>query len=292
MNDSQNRENDYHDPGKDAFPAGAVIPVSYQYNLLSDHQRLKATKQAIDAVVSEGDVVADLGAGSGILACLAAQKAKKVYAVEMDSAVYKQARNRLSRKNIINVEYLQGDARTIELPQRVDVVICEMLDTGLIAEHQVPVMNHAVNALLKEQGQVLPCRAITTGKLIWSDYSFCGMDFRFPHFEEWGSRDSVSYSKEKELHKALFHSTNNREVETTATFQAERAGPVNGIQLNTYVLFAEEQGWVGSSPWLNPPLNLPFHQDIWVKEGAKIRIELQYVLSGGIESIRHQVSVL
>lgn len=49
----------------------------WHYSLLTDYERLAIFKNAIERVVDEDDVVFDLGTGSGILAMIAAKKAKK-----------------------------------------------------------------------------------------------------------------------------------------------------------------------------------------------------------------------
>ncbi|MFC7043778.1 methyltransferase domain-containing protein [Halonotius sp. GCM10025705] len=126
------------------FPSGPVIPLVYQYNLLSDDQRLSTIKEAIDEHIETGDVVADLGAGVGVLSYLASDKAKKVYAVEMDREVFEEGSRIMENEGLDNVEYIRDDARAVDLPEKVDVILCEMLDTALVAELQVPVMNYAI----------------------------------------------------------------------------------------------------------------------------------------------------
>lgn len=271
------------------FPSGPVIPLVYQYNLLSDEQRLSAIKEAIDEHVSEEDVVADLGAGAGVLSYLAAEKANQVYAVEMEREVYEKGQELLGNEGIENVEYIHGDARDVELPEKVDVVMCEMLDTALAAELQVPVMNFAVENLCKDDFTVIPVEAKTSVKLIQSDYEFYGGTFRLPHFEEYGSRESESFSEENYYHHVRFDEQNTELVEQKVILTATKNGEVNGMQLNTDVRFGENLDFVGASPWLDAPLNLPFNDVYRVEVGDKITIELSYQLGGGLNNITYDV---
>ena len=267
------------------FPSGPIIPLVYQYNLLSDGDRLGALNDAIEQVIRPGDVVADLGSGAGVLSFLAADRADKVYAVEVDREVHERSREILSREGADNVEHLCRDARNVQLPEPVDVVMCEMLDTGLAAELQVPVMNYAVESLLADGGRVIPRKAVSTVRAIRSDYSFHGGEFRLPHFEEYGSRESMSYSRESAFHRIEFDRVNDLDVESTVSLEAERSGIVNGIQLRTYVQFGSGMDWTGASPWLNPPLNLPLAEDLGVEKGQTMTVSIRYRLGGGLNDI-------
>lgn len=271
------------------FPSGPVIPLIYQYNLLSDEQRLSAIKKAIDKHVSENDVVADLGAGVGVLSYLASKSAETVYAVEMDREVYEKGREIMSDIGAKNVEYVRGDARNVDLPEKVDVVMCEMLDTALAAELQVPVMNYAVDELCAEKSTVIPAEAKTSAKLIQSDYEFYGGTFRLPHFEEYGSRESDSFSDENTYHQIRFDEKNSTLVEKQITLTATKSGRVNGMQLNTDVRFGDGLPYTGASPWLDAPLNLPFDSDINVDAGQEVVIKLSYQLGGGLNNITYDV---
>lgn len=277
---------------KEEFPSGPVIPLVYQFNLLSDENRMGALKEAINDVVTEGDIVADLGAGAGILSYLAARQADRVYAVEVNQDVYEHGQRIIKNQSVDNVVYIQGDARSESLPEQVDVVMCEMLDTALIAELQVPVMNRAVRSLLKSDGKTIPHGARTTVSLIETDYRFFGGEFRLPHFEEYGSRESRTLSDKNEYHNICFQRQNDLFVNEIVTVTASESGIVNGIQLNTFVQFSENIEETEGSSWLNPPLNLPTETDIPVDTGDKLEVNLKYELGGGLNNIDYSVSKL
>ena len=129
--------------------------------MIRDQIRTEAFKRAIEAVVRPGDVVLDVGAGSGVLSMFAARAgASRVYAVEQTSiAVLAQelvAANRLSDV----IEVIQGDAMDIELPGRVDVIVSEWLGGFGIDEGMLVPVIAARDRWLKPGGIMIP-RSVT-----------------------------------------------------------------------------------------------------------------------------------
>src|SRR4249919_1094887 len=96
--------------------------------MICDRVRTEAFRRAIDSVVRPGDIVLDVGAGSGILSVFAARAgAARVYAVEQTSiAVLAQE---LATANEVEqiVHVIHDDVLNVEPPERVDVVVSEWL---------------------------------------------------------------------------------------------------------------------------------------------------------------------
>lgn len=107
--------------------------------MLLDHRRVDLYARAIAAVVQPGDVVADIGAGSGLLAALAARAgARRVFAIERGPVAH-LARKILQENGLDGVvEVLRGDAREVTLPEPPTVLLSETLgnfgiDEGTLA---------------------------------------------------------------------------------------------------------------------------------------------------------------
>lgn len=151
--------------------------TDFPYACLIDNQRTLAYKKAILETVQPGDTVVDIGSGSGILAFFAAAAgAKKVYAVEIDHFLAESLRQSIQANSLENViEVVEGDALKVELPKEVNVLLAEIIETGLLEEMQLKVMNH-----LRETGviglntKVLPAAYETFIKLIDIENSFYG----------------------------------------------------------------------------------------------------------------------
>jgi predicted RNA methylase len=124
---------------------------------LYDIERTKQWKEAIEDVVKQGDIVVDAGAGTGILGVFAAlDGAKKVYSVELQPRFCKIIEN-MARKNGVSkkIVVINSNAANVELPEKVDVVICELLCTGQFFEPQVHIINH-LRKFFKPGAKLIP----------------------------------------------------------------------------------------------------------------------------------------
>lgn len=151
--------------------------TDFPYMCLKDEKRTIAFREAIRRVVKPGDVVVDVGAGSGILSFFAVEAgAKKVYAVEFEPLLAKMLRksivmNGLSEK----VQVVEANILTAELPTSVDVVIAEIIDTGLIDEMQLLAMNSLrKRGIITSTTRLLPSKYHTFAELMYTDNEYYG----------------------------------------------------------------------------------------------------------------------
>ncbi len=103
--------------------------------MLVDRVRMSAFAAAIEQGVKPGDVVVDVGSGSGILALLCAKAgARRVYALERGPMV--EIVREAARDNGLDsvIEVIRGDARDIKLPLAPNVLVSEMIGSFGIDE--------------------------------------------------------------------------------------------------------------------------------------------------------------
>ena len=141
----------------ESLELGQFIPLHYHHNMLNDTLRMKGFREAINLVVKPGAKVLELGGGTGVQSFFAAQKAQKVYCVERNPELVSAARSFLAKNiNGGKVEVIQADALHYLPPEPVDVVICEMLHTGLLREKQMPVIDSFKKRYWEKFGSPLP----------------------------------------------------------------------------------------------------------------------------------------
>ena len=122
-----------------------------------DARKLAAYQQALDNVVRPGDVVVDLGAGTGLLGLMAARAgAARVYMVEWGSilgaAQEIAARNGLADRMIP----VHGSSMDVELPELADVVICDQIGGFVYDAGVLEYFHDARRRLLKPGGILVP----------------------------------------------------------------------------------------------------------------------------------------
>ena len=135
--------------------------IEVHRSMICDRVRTGAFRRAIDSVVRPGDIVLDVGAGTGILSLFAARAgAARVYAVERTTvAVLAQelvAANGFGEA----VQVIQGDIMDIELPERVDVIVSEWLGGFGIDEGMLAPVIAARDRWLRPGGVMIP-RSVT-----------------------------------------------------------------------------------------------------------------------------------
>ncbi|MCD6309554.1 MAG: methyltransferase domain-containing protein [Candidatus Eremiobacteraeota bacterium] len=260
----------------------------HHFNLLCD-PRVGIWRTAILREVKEGDVVLELGSGTGILSMFAASRAKKVYAVEVDSRLVEYSRWAIEQAGLSdNITVINKDARELDLPEPVDLVIAEMLDTAMIQEPQVPVLREVLDRVLKPNGRVIPQKVITSIALAYCDYDFYKFKLPLPHFETTEVRKVQKlFSSPVVYHEMDFRKPLEKHLHRELEISIQSTGVANSLKIESETCLIENLV-CDSSHWFNPPLVLPF-PEIEVEEWDKIKVVLDYELGGGLKTLSYEV---
>jgi protein arginine N-methyltransferase 1 len=148
--------------------------LDYHLSMLLDDVRMRAYQEAIASSVRPGDVVVDIGAGTGILSFLACSAgASKVYAIEGGPAI-EVARELCERNGFGDRVVLINEWSTaVDLPEPADLVITETIGNAAIDEGIIAWTIDARNRLLRPGGLVLPqrVRMWTAAVESWDDHA-------------------------------------------------------------------------------------------------------------------------
>ena len=132
--------------------------LSAHEEMLNDTERVAAYHAGIHRHVGEGDVVLDVGTGSGLLAFLAARAgAATVYAVEHSDFIA-VAREVAVRNGITTVRFVQRHSRDYTPPEPVDVLVHEQMGDELFNENMLDNLLDLRDRVLAPGGRILPAR--------------------------------------------------------------------------------------------------------------------------------------
>lgn len=268
--------------------------LEYHRDMVNDRPRTSAYARAIAETVRPGDVVVDIGTGTGILAMLAARAgARTVYAIE-SARVAELARrivaaNRLD-DTVVVVEAVSDD---VTLPERADVLVSEILWNAGLGEGIVASFSDARERLLKPDARIVPARVEMWVAPVQSPAAFAsvetwspdlhGLDFSVVR-DVAADATFVRWFDEEELlapGAAVGAVDVTRAVDTSfageATFEAARDGVLHGLA-----------GWFAAdlSPGVRlsnaPPMRgswmhayLPVREAVAVHAGDPIRAHVE-----------------
>jgi predicted RNA methylase len=140
----------------DTVPRGYATPPIH-VAMLEDQVRTRGFIDALRALVSSGDVVLDIGTGTGVLATAAALAgAARVNAVE-SSAIADMAERIFSVNGVADrVSLVRGRSTKISLPERCNLLVTEMIGNDPLDEHLLEIVDDAKKRLLTPDARLIP----------------------------------------------------------------------------------------------------------------------------------------
>ncbi len=223
----------------------AQIGYENYYQMLSDPVRMQAYKKAIFQIIKPGDIVIDLGTGTGILGLWAIQAgAARVYAIEKTNAI--ELAKSIAQANHCQdkMVFMQKNSLQVSLPEKADVLISETLGSFAIDENTLLFTNDARKRLLKENGKILPqgfdiFACPVESKQAYEKIDFWrhieGLDFS-PAFDLFSGKIMIEQinkqcllSEAKKIASFDLMQDNNPDFHSRHYFPIKKAGKIHGI---------------------------------------------------------------
>ena len=272
---------------------GQFIPVHYHHNMLMDQNRMDAFRNAIRYAVRPGMKVLELGGGTGVLSFFAAQQADKVYCVEFNPDLVREARRFLAMNpNGHKVEVIHADAFDYLPPEPVDVVICEMIHVAMLREKQVEVIEAFKRRYLERFGAPLPLfmpeAVIMAVQPLEQDYAFHGYYAPIVQFQETTAAwpGTVELARPAVYSVLDFATPVDGMIAWQGSFIAERDGLLNALRFVTKNVLAIDEEAGTTIDWLNHYMSLPLARPLEVVAGDEVQVSFEYRAGASIPALQ------
>jgi protein arginine N-methyltransferase 1 len=271
---------------------GQFIPLHYHFNMLDDVRRTGAFEEAIATTVRPGARVVELGGGTGVLSFFAARTAARVWCVERNPDLLREARRLLALNGRAHVvEVVDGDALEYVPPEPVDVVVCEMLHVTLLVEKQIPVIGAFRDNYLAAHGpplpRFLPQAVVQAVQPLEQDFDYHGYLAPTIHFQDPGT----AQPRTTELGGPVVYQTIELAdppapaIAWTGALTTTRAGSLNAIRFITKNLLAILVSEGRSIDWLMNYLVVPLPEAIEVRAGDVVEVAFEYTFGGPLHTL-------
>ena len=138
-----------------------LVPL-WHVPMMNEEARSLPYQQALQAAVTPGKTVLEIGTGSGLLAMMAARAgAGRVVTCEAVPLVAETAVKIIERNGLSDrIRVLAKPSYAVrigdDLPEQADILVHEIFSSELLGEHVLPALEDAKARLLKPGGEVLP----------------------------------------------------------------------------------------------------------------------------------------
>ncbi len=275
-------------------------PIEFHRMLLKAEERMTAYRDAIFAAVRPGDVVLDVGTGSGILSFFACQAgAARVYAVERSNAIILAQKLAAANGFDDRITFLRENAFEFDLPEQVDVIVSELVSKAVTGQKMAETIGHCRDRFLKPGGRIVPAQvslhvAPVALPKVYARYAFpqaAGYGIDFSPGTDWALNQTTSANVPAAAlltpgQVAYVYDASNAPLEdrirAQLIFEPQRAGELHGYcAWFSARLAADEQGEdvplsnhpPGIGAWDN--LFFPLSQPVAVETGTKIELDLK-----------------
>lgn len=255
-----------------------------------DKTRTNAFRDAIFSAVKKGDVVIDSGTGTGILAQFAIDAgASKVYAIEFNRDLYPLLEKEFAKKKYAGkISLFKGSVLDFSCPEKVDGIICEMVDTAMVEEIQIQAMNHLL-PFLKQGGWVLPPLIESFADLVFQKDEFDGQKvetvrYEFQYHPEMKCK---RFSEKIQFHRADFSVQNDDKIKAKITIPVEKSGTINGIRISSVTAFSNGKT-LGTTDSYQVPFILPLKTKS-VERGEVFEISVDYESGTDVNKINYSL---
>ncbi|CAM1350780.1 rRNA adenine N-6-methyltransferase family protein [Tenacibaculum halocynthiae] len=257
------------------------FPEVYYKIMETDEQRVNAFKKAFELNNNFKDaVVCEIGVGTMPLTKLYMPHVKKAYLIENNPDLIPFIKKEVAKHPwAAKVEVIFADALTVELPEKVDHVIGELMSIYCANEFQVQIFQHMRN-YLKPKGKLFPNRIVNFARLCEAE-----IDEDIHHYPVMFTRHQPMFLSQQFLVNEIELLKEKKQgVKLSFSVPVLFTGKVNALYLESYVEVTEGANFTGTDS-LMPPTVLKTTNTLDVKAGDLIHIDFSFDYGSSLDKI-------
>ncbi len=260
------------------------FPPIYYKIMETDAVRVGAFQKAFEQYDFTDKVVCEAGVGTLALTQHFLDKVEKAYLIENNPDLRAFIEQKIKEKGWEDkVVLLFGDAMQIELPEKVDYIVGELMSIYCGNEYQVQIFKH-LRQFLKPGGKLLPERIVNVGQLAYAQFD------KYKHYP-------VNFTRHLPEQLSLQTEINTIDLYTEETLRIEKqidllpnmSGKVNALYMHSFVQVAEGCNFTGTDS-LMPPTICKLEQEVSVKQGTPVTLHVDYTYGTDLDSAKFWIT--
>ena len=257
------------------------FPPIYYKIMETDQQRVEAFHKAFELNNNLKDaVVCEVGIGTLPLTKLYMPHVKKAYLIENNPDLIPIIKAEVAKYDWADkVEVFYANALEVELPEKVDYIIGELMSIYCANELQVQIFQH-MRQFLKPQGKLFPNRIINFARLCYAEF-----DGDIKHYPINFTRHLPMFLSQQFLVNEIELLNETRQgIHLSFMTPVWLTGTINAIFMESYVEVTEGANFTGTDS-LMPPTVLRTDNELTVKAGDLIHVDLKFNYGGSLDEV-------
>jgi predicted RNA methylase len=252
------------------------------YNIMeSDETRIGVFQKAFDQLNFDDKIVCEAGIGRLALTKFYLPKVKKAYLIENNPELFDFIQTEIEKSGYAHkVELIFGDAMTVELPEKVDFIVGELMSIYCANEYQVQIFKH-LRQFLKLDGQLLPQKIVNIVQLASANF-----DANYRHYPINFIRHlPTQFSLQTVVNTIDLYTVEAEKVIVKIPIIPILSGQINAVFMQSFIEITEGANFTGTDS-LMPPTVCRLEEDVIVKAGEVVHLWCEFNYGTSLDEAR------
>lgn len=234
----------------------------------------------------EGATVCEAGVGRLALTQHYLPYIKKAYLIENNPNIIDNIKATLKENNWEDkVELIYGDALTVELPEKVDYLIGELMSVYCANEYQVQIFKH-LRQFLKPEGRLIPENILNMAQIGYADFENDHKHYPLLFTRHW----PTTIGQQVIVNRINLYEDEEEHIVKATPFRCYLSGTANCVLINSWVQLTEGINFTGTDS-LMPPTVVKLEKEVNLIGGEKYTLMADFRYGTSLDVARFWVEL-